>query len=313
MRIQAARRLSHSTRLLLHKCPRLFILQRLQNDREESVHLSFGSSFGVGFQSLMLGEDIKQAVWKAFLVWDIDLLEELPRDKKSFFDVVSMLDKFSRLKDEFFTDKGWEVAYFNGQPAVELGARINFHDDFYYLLFIDLVMINKNTNELKVLELKTTKYDDPSPALYANSGQATLYSVFLDAIAKQYHIEAYSSYEVLYFVVSTVSRSFNPFQFKKTRLKKAIALRDISMDIEHIQEYERIDFPMYGESCYNYASHKDCPKFGICHMAIENIVCMTEEQLAEWEPKRKENPIHFELSASDLIDVQLKELQQVNG
>lgn len=254
----------------------------------------------------MEGGTIQQAVWEAFLAWSVDLLEEKPKDKKSFWYVITMLEKLEAVKDQYFFNKGWELAYFNGEPAIELGARIEFYDGFYYLIFIDLVLVNKTTGELKVLELKTTKYNDPNEALYANSWQGILYSIFLDAIAEQYGIGAYSSYEVLYFIASSAALDFIPMPFKKSRLQKARALQYIFQDIERIKSYEESDFPMYGESCFNYASYQPCPKFGICQMSIENIVLKTPEQLATYEPERRvENKIHFIISAQELIDKQL--------
>jgi len=307
MRVQAARRLSYSTLLALHKCPRMMVLQRLESEPDESIHLAYGSSFGVGFQSLLSGESLEKAVWEAFKAWSVDLLEEKPKDKKSFWYVVTMLEKFNSVKDSYFFSRGWELAYFQGKPAVELGARIDFPDGFYYLIFIDIVLINKRTGELKVLELKTTKYTEPDEALYANSWQAILYSVFLDAIAEEYGIGAYSSYEVLYFIISSAAMDFIPMPFKKSKLQKARALQYIFQDIERIQSYEATGFPMCGESCFNYASYRPCPKFGICHMSIPNVVLKSEEALATFEPRPfVDSDVQFVLSAQNLIDKQLE-------
>jgi len=298
----------------LHKCPRRFVLGRLRAEKETNIHFAYGGSFGVGLQALMSGETLEIAIWEAFLAWpkDFDLMEEKLKDKKSFWYVITMLEKFNSVKDQMFLDRGWEVATFNGKPAAELGARIEFGDGFYYLLFIDLVLINRFTNELKVFELKTTKYDQPSEALYANSWQAILYSIFLDAIAKEYSIEAFSSYEVLYFIAKSSKLDFEPMPFKKTSLQKAKALQYIFQDITRIQSYEEAgsDFPMYGESCFEFSSFKPCQFFGTCHMSLPTLSLKSPEELEIWEGDRDEEKeaarISFTLHALDLIEGQLK-------
>ena len=74
--------LSHSSRNLLHACPRKYELYKLKSnsvstdperEQESEVTLNFGSVVGVGIQSVIEGKSFDRAVLDCFLEWEIDL------------------------------------------------------------------------------------------------------------------------------------------------------------------------------------------------------------------------------------------------
>lgn len=312
----AIRRLSYSSLLTLHKCPRLFYLERHDfGEREESVHLAYGKAFGTGIQEVMKGSSMQQAWLAAFLAWDIGTEEEMDKDKKSLWFALLMVSKFAEEYWPMFASQGWRLLAVNGKNSDEYGYKLHFLDRFYMIGFIDAILYNENTGEIKVLEIKTTKYNNPSEALYANSWQAIGYGIILDKLAKvleELDITNHSSYEVLYLVLKSNSMEIELMPFKKTKVQKAIWLKDIAIDIERIGSYEKENhWPKYGESCFNYASYKPCKYFGLCHMSLKGIFLkdvetINEMVLAKEAKELERNTISMEVSLSEIINNQIE-------
>lgn len=312
----AIRRLSYSSLLTLHKCPRLFYLERHDfGEREESVHLAYGKAFGTGIQEVMKGSSLQRAWLAAFLAWDIGTEEEMDKDKKSLWFALLMVSKFAEEYWPMFASQGWKLLSIAGKASDEYGYKLHFLDRFYMIGFIDAILYNENTGEIKVLEIKTTKYNNPNEALYANSWQAIGYGIILDklvAYLEELDITNHSSYEVLYLVLKSNSMEIELMPFKKTKVQKAIWLKDITIDIERIANYEKENhWPKYGESCFNYASYKPCKYFGLCHMSLKGIflkdvTALNEKVLAKEENERVNGTISMEVSLSEIINNQIE-------
>ena len=88
-------------------------------------------------------------------------------------------------------------SYVDGKPAAELGLRVTV-GEFVYRGFVDLVLKNKFTGEIAVLECKTTSSRVALEAQYGMSNQSLGYAVVLDKI-----VPDVSSYIVLHLVYST--------------------------------------------------------------------------------------------------------------
>jgi hypothetical protein len=81
-------RLSYSSNLTLHSCPRKFQLDKLQAEKAEqdestSVTFAYGHAIGEGIQQLLIHRTeigleaaFNTALWKMFLAWDADILAE---------------------------------------------------------------------------------------------------------------------------------------------------------------------------------------------------------------------------------------------
>ena len=263
----------------------------------------------------MKGSSLQQAWLAAFLAWDIGTEEELDKDKKSLWFALLMVSKFAEEYWPMFASQGWKLLSIGGKASDEYGYKLHFLDGFYMIGFIDAILYNELTGEIKVLEIKTTKYNNPSEALYANSWQAIGYGIILDKLAvllAHLDITNYSSYEVLYMVLKSNSMEIELMPFKKTKVQKAIWLKDITLDIERIGSYEASGhWPKYGESCFNYASYKPCKYFGVCHMSLKgiflkDIAALNETVLAKEAKEAERGTISMEVSLDEIINNQLE-------
>lgn len=304
--------LSHSSRDTLHRCPTEYRLYKIGGfaQREDTIDTNFGQAVGVGVGSLLIGETREQAIWKMFLAWKGDLLSDsdsakAQKNKKFFWHTIAAIDNFKLLIGTVFKD--WEVAVFNGKPAVELSFRINFGDEFLDRGHVDVVLRHKITGELRVLEIKTTAFTTISPAMYGNSQQGVGYGVVLDAIAKQYP-ESSSSYEVLYLVYKSKEMAWEPIPFKKTFLQRAQWIKSVLIDIAKIEMYEREQFwPKHGENCMRF--FRECDYYGTCQMSDKALGIADESKIpVKLDARDDGKPVEyvFDLHVLDLLEAQLQ-------
>src|SRR5712664_2495357 len=138
------KRLSHSSVLLLHTCPRKYQLRKLfQQPEEESDDLSYGDVVGYGIQQLLIGRPLEEIWIEIFLRWGGDVIEyddKTEKKKKTLWHAYHSLNIFEgRYKNVLLAQ--YEVEIFNGKPAIELGFRINIGQGFEYRGYIDVVFI----------------------------------------------------------------------------------------------------------------------------------------------------------------------------
>ena len=258
-------RLSHSALDVLHVCERKFQLDRLLvselSEREEWPSTVFGRAYGEGVASYMTHQDPDLALFKTFMAyWPI--LEEERKTQEICMSLV--LSSIPHL-DNLLMD--WEVATFNGKPAIELSFRLNIDSRFYFVGYIDLVLRNKWTGVHGIMEVKHTGLNifDLSP-LYQNSGQALGYSIVLDKIVG----EAQSNYEVLYFAGQLGSgNGFSPkihtMIYPKTLQDRLNWFITLGMDVERLHlMLDNNVFPLRGASCLQYM--KPCKHLGTCNL-----------------------------------------------
>lgn len=295
-------RLSHSTRNLLHGCERKFYLTRYKkldsiadiapaDTDETNVHFDFGSALGVGIQTLLITEDLTQAIWVAIRTYNF----AEPTATKNILSLVAALQSF----DSQWNYDEWEVAYYNGQPASELSFKIILDPitGDYTCGYMDLVMKNKRNGLYTVVEVKSTgmKMDDVAP-LYANSDQGVGYSVVLDSIAKDsatFHI----LYIVLQFKSNNILGTWHFLPFLKTKKNRLEFLLAQQLDYEYLKQLEAIDFwPMRGNHCITFG--RTCHLYGVCHL----------ETLKElpYQPPRPEDNWTFVYNIEELIQEQMK-------
>lgn len=263
-------RLSHSALDSFLTCERMFQLDRLLEgaaDKQDYPATVFGKGFGAGVASYLLHQDADKALFDGFLAY----FPQLEDDKRTEDICMNLLlATFSRL-DDLLMD--WEVAVFEGKPAVELSFRLNIRETethvFYFVGYVDVVLRNKWNGRYAILENKTTGLEllDLDP-MYKNSGQALGYSIVLDRIAGAEN----SEYDVLYLIGQLKSRSNGGFspqihlkEYPKTlndRLNWFIAL---SMDVNRLEQMIELDvFPQRGASCLQFM--RPCKHFGTCGM-----------------------------------------------
>ncbi len=301
-----------------HTCPRKYELIKMGESGPgiKSFDFSFGKALGAGIQELLESGDLGKASLKAFLIWDLDLLMGIEIDpdskkdnhKKSFPNVLDALVKF--LPHLQVISSEWELFYFKSydenknevlRPAVELSATIELPNGFKYRCYIDVVLKNKNTGQLVVLELKSTGSTNVQEAMYGNSNQALSYSVILDCIA-----DGYTSFFVWYFVYCTTMEKWEYFPFSKTRVQKAEWIKTVLYDTGNIEECIENDFfPKQGESCLSFG--RPCQFYGGCGMSNRNLYA-GPLSLAQRVKEELDTSYNFSFTLQELVDQQLKEV-----
>lgn len=262
-------RLSHSALEVFLQCERMFQLDRLLEgspDKQDYPATVFGKAFGAGVASYLLEQDREKALLTGYLAYS-PVLEDDKRTEEILLNL--LIVAFPKL-DNLLQD--WEVAIFEGKPAVELSFRLNTTTDreghnIYFVGYVDIVLKSKWNNRYAILENKTTGMNllDIDP-LYKNSGQALGYSIVLDKIAGQENVE----YDVLYLVGqlrSSSSGCFSPLvhirEYPKTLQDRLNWFLALGMDMNRLKQMLEFNiFPLRGKSCLQYM--RPCKHFGTC-------------------------------------------------
>lgn len=297
---------SHSSRTLLHKCPRKYQLYRQGSDKvvedetkeqEGELTFAYGTVVGIAIASGIEGASLDEIILEMFLAWDCDLLLENPRQNKSFWLAVTAAKRFVALRESGFL-KEYELVYYEDAPAIELGFRIDMGDGFFYRGYVDAVLKHKVTNAIMVLEAKTSS-GTANPAMYRNSGQALGYSVVLDKLFPDL-----SSYTVLYLVYETKSYEYKELPFSKSLLQRALWLQELIIDKKKVEMYEELGtYPMHGESCFDF--FRPCEYLGTCTLSTQNLIKPLQKKHIE-EIKKEEDDYHFTVSFYDLVQSQIE-------
>lgn len=274
-------RLSDSSLNVLHTCERFFQLERLLNTRKEKEHYPatvLGTAFGVGVASYLVDQDLDLSMYKAWLAyWPIR------EDEKRTQEVcLNMLRAAQAQMDLLLQD--WEVVSFQDKPAVELSFRLNIDGKFYYVGYVDVVLRNRWTGRVAVLDVKSTTLAlyDLSP-IYQNSNQCLSYSIVLDKIVGEQKAE----YDVFYFVGQLgsgngFSPTIKPYIFSKTLNDRLDWFISLGLDVKHIEEMLELGvFPKRGDSCLQY--NRPCKHFGTCQLHSFDRMDEVEEDLTEYQ------------------------------
>lgn len=293
--------LSHSSRNLIHSCPRKYQLYRLNSkdsglvDIGQGVTFAYGHAVGTGIQSVLEGKSETEIFLDTFLSWDVDLLDRNDKQKKSFWEVMFSIQRFMAMKANGYLDE-YELVYYNGKPAVELSFQILLPDGFKYRGYVDAVLRHKETGAIVVLECKTSS-GQPNSANFKNSGQALGYSIVLDILFPKL-----SSYTVLYLVYYTKGREYIELPFDKSLLQKALWLQELLIECKKVELYEEFGaYPMHGESCFNF--FKACEYLGLCTLSTGNLVKPLTSKVLE---KIAGEEYMFTVDFYDLVDAQIE-------
>lgn len=292
-------RLSHSALDTLQECERKFQLSRLLVDpsqREENEHTVFGRAYGVGIATYMSTQDADQSIFQAYLAY----WPEVESEKKNQAMMVGALYSAFPTLDTLLME--YDIATFDGKPAVELSFRLDITDELYFVGYIDLVLRNRSTGIYSVWDAKTTGLQllDLSP-LYQHSGQVLGYSMALDRIVG----EPVASYDVGFIVSQLDSRTQKA---KKTHLmtwNKSLMDRlkwflTLSMDAKRIEMMQETShWPMRAHSCLSF--NRPCRYFGTCHLHSLDVDRKREEDTIEYD-------FHYKLD--DLIQDHLARMPQ---
>lgn len=314
--------LSHSGLETMHSCPRKFEIYRMNYAPKGAgtVDTSFGHAVGVGIQELLIQQQypntlgltpLQCATWKMFLSWEVAIDETKPKSKKSFHSACLAVEKYQQQFLSLLTNE-WELAYFEGKPAVELGFIVELPNGYYYRGFVDAVLVHKKEKRFRVLEIKTTGLAVVDVAQYKNSFQGVGYGVILDQLAAS--MDYIADYYVDYLVYKTGSQEFLTFPFLKTGYQRAKWLSQLLVETDTIELYlQRELFPMHGQSCFNF--YRQCQYFGICERRNEELVMAkaitiptTEEFAAAWN---EESLLELTVSKNKPIDTSIAKVYNV--
>lgn len=306
---------SYSTFGNLNSCERFFSINKLELARayanytnedpflfETNMDLAFGKAMETGVQDALLGKTKQETFIDMFLSWDMLLDAVHPKGyNKTFMDASIAIDKFFWIKDNLFL--GWEIAYFNGKPAIELSFCIDLGNGYFYVGHADIILYNPMLNLYRVVENKTTIYRNIDEAMYKNSDQAVGYSVILDAIAKDKHATA--TFEVFYLVYSASEEQFKLFNFTKSRSARAGWLNTILFDYQRIELCKQTGFwPKRGNSCFNW--NRRCKYFDLCDLPADSFNSTGDFDYITAD-EIKEHEFDFRFTMQEIIDTQ-KEL-----
>lgn len=292
-------RLSHSSLETLHTCERKWQLEKLLVDpsvREETEHTVYGRALGAGIATYMVTQDTDAAIYQLWLTY----WPELESEKKSIpMCVAALMASFTKL-DTLLME--YEVATFNGKPAVELSYRLDIDDEYYFVGHIDVVLRNRSTGVYSVWDAKSTGLNlfDLSP-LYQNSGQVLGYSVALDRIVG----EQLSSYGVG-FISSQVdakklAAKTHVFYWEKSILDRLQWFMTLGLDVKKLRTMAEMNYyPKRGHSCLQY--NRPCRYFGICHLHAADVLREREPDLIEYD---------FVYKLDDLIEDHLKRIPKI--
>lgn len=299
------KQLSNSTNVTLHKCPRKFELDKLmktQSDNDD-FHLVFGSLVGIGIAEIMESGSWEKAYWKMFLCDRGNLDDDFGSIKnKTFYHALIAIDRFLALRNSRFRD--YELAYFDGKPATELGFTIDCGNGFSYRGFIDAVLLNRITKEIVVLECKTTSFSNIHEAVFKHSGQAIGYSIIIDTMVSLLNLDESSSYTVFYPIYKATKGEWELMEFRKNHVARALWIKNILLDKQFIEERAADNyFPMRGESCYDF--FRPCEYFEVCEMANKNLFGDVEKVKERVEADDK---YQFKFSLEELIEAQLEKM-----
>lgn len=284
-------RLSHSTFELLHGCERKFQKTKLLvNDRarDESPATVFGKSIGAAWQHYFLlrslGHPVKDALDSSLYIAWLEYFPVLEDDKRFQERAAMVMIRSVDFLENLLLD--WEIAFFNGKPANELGFNLYIDPKYYLVGYIDLVVKHRRSGRYAIVDIKTTSMrgEDLTPA-YKFSDQCLGYSIVLDKIAGGDLAE----YDVTYWVCQlpgTKGELYLPnnreYTFPKTLKDRFDWFLKVYLDVNYIKGLENLDaYPKRGSNCQ--AWNKICMFFNECQFTSSDAPAMYIPDTIEYD------------------------------
>jgi hypothetical protein len=300
---------SYSMEQLLHSCARKFQLAKLtagsidSAERESNATFAFGHAVGAGVACYDGTRSLKDAIFAAFLSWNIDLFEEQERKSnraapnKSFHHAIWALYCY----ETFYRDETDFADY--ELVKAEATLAVDFENGHYYVGHIDEQLRHKETGSFKIKENKTTVYATVDPALYSNSDQALSYALVIDAVGA-------SEYDVVYCIYSSTDQRWMLMEFVKSALQKAEWLQDHTMMHSVIDMYSEANFfPKRGKSCIEFG--RRCQQYETCDYNPDQVYGMQFKELQKvqsFADLEAIKPFDYKFTWSDIVSNQRNKL-----
>lgn len=231
----------------------------------ENVDFAFGHAVGAGVATYDESHSLTQAIFQAFLAWNIDFSAEKPKPvrgtdpKKSLAYAIWAVQLYASFYAEETDLSEYQVV------KNEARVCIDFENGHYYVGHIDTLLKHRDSGRFRIKENKTTSFGAVHPALYANSEQALSYSVVIDSLGE-------SEYDVLYTVYSTSEQRWMQFPFVKSRTAKAEWIQSqylLHADIDGSCSVGGGFFPKNGDGCLKF--NRPCEYYGTCDMSRKTM------------------------------------------
>lgn len=269
--ISADKTISHSGRQMWGTCPRKFQLSKTktyyQRERQSSKALSFGKAFGTGLQSLLAGDSLDTALIKSALDHDKTFAfeKEAVQSGESLAHVHEAIMAFyhGQLSD---LRNDWEVLDIEGLYGVELGFLIRYSNGTLERGFIDVVLQNKHTKEVVVLEVKTSgSLSVGTDADWMNSAQGTMYVIVVQYLLSMHNIHVNS--RVLYIEYNKKHKQYTIFPFDKPPREQLEFLVSCHYDVEARSMLFGTETKLLKTGkCVSYK--RQCEFFGVCDISV---------------------------------------------
>lgn len=282
-------RLSYSGLGVFHSCPRKYQLARLgaeggsTADFMTELTFGFGHAVGYGVQQLLAGDSLDTVIFQTILNWEQMIYTENNAQHKSLFHAIRALTIFADMQ-EFGYMQDYEVVELDGKPAIELSWKLEMADGYTIRGAIDLVLINKYTKEIIILELKTSSATHINHLTYKNSEQAVGYNVVMQAIATALGLSNIVNYTVEYLVYYTRMQRYENFSYPKTQVQQVLWIKDRLWDIEVINNLVKAEgsygmFPTRSSGCVSWG--RPCPFMDTCHLDTSHLIQPLRESMLE--------------------------------
>lgn len=273
---------SFSQQGALHACPRKFFKMKerafLYGNSSDSLNVdfAFGHAVGAGVQHYIKTRNEDYSLLHAMLAWRAEFEAAIPKRRKNLWGALYAVRKFILDKAPSFFEE-WEILVLpNGKAAIELSFSFHCGNGFKHYGHLDIVLRNRRTGMLMVVDCKTLGLDQAEPALYSNSTQALSYAVMLNTV-----MPGIVDYDVMYLVYCTTSREWVEIPCSKTALDQAEWIKDILLDQDMIKTYHELRFfPKRGESCFDY--FRRCEFYGECDkIEVDKLPALPDAEEAE--------------------------------
>lgn len=287
-----------------HTCGRKFQINKLTRpEKIETAYFLFGTVVGLGIQLSLAGIDEPTVMMQMMVAWKLPIDDDSRiKTRQTFWHAFYAVQLFNvRIREQLFGDD-WELVTINGKPACELSFRIHLPNQFYYRGYIDLVLRNKRTGEVMVVEIKTDSRKFSHEAHWKNSGQALGYAVILDYLEPNL-----ASFRLMFLVYQTGTSEYIPYVFQKQSSQRTRWLHTLLVECGDIQNWEKEDcFPMYGESCMSF--NKQCQFFDCCE--FQDTALFNPVQQTKIENQIKAESYDFEIQWDQIVQKQIDRLEK---
>lgn len=267
--VTAEKTISHSGRQSWATCPRKFQLSKLdifyRQDRTGSKALSFGKGFGTGIQALLAGDSLDTAFIKCAMDSDMAFAFEPDaiKTKQSLAHCHEAIQSFyyGQLPS---LQADWEVLDLPGLHGVELPFVIQYPDGTVERGFLDLVLQNKRTKEIIVLEIKTSGALNPgTDADWLNSPQGIMYLIVLSYLLDLKGLNLNS--KIIFIEYNKPHKKYTIFPFDKGIRERTEFLLSVYHDVKaRTAQFNEGHKLFKSGKCMTW--NRQCEYFGVCDL-----------------------------------------------